>query len=80
VEHPELVSQRIQRFAALLGKENVIAGADCGFGGRTHPQIAWAKLRSLADGAKLATAALWGGVNSVPAGADNMPVNLRAVQ
>jgi len=81
VEHPELVSQRIQRFTALLGKENVIAGADCGFGGRTHPQIAWAKLRSLADGAKLATATLWGGVNSVPAGgADNMPVNLPAVQ
>ncbi len=59
VEHPELVSQRIQRFAALLGKENVMGGADCGFGGRTHPQIAWAKLRSLAAGAKLATAALW---------------------
>ena len=59
VEHPELVSQRIQKFAALLGKENVIAGADCGFGGRTHPQIAWAKLRSLVEGAKLATAALW---------------------
>jgi 5-methyltetrahydropteroyltriglutamate--homocysteine methyltransferase len=58
VEHPELVSQRIQRFAALLGKENVIAGADCGFGGRTHPQIAWAKLRSLVEGAQLATAAL----------------------
>lgn len=59
VEHPELVSQRIQRFAALLGRENVIAGADCGFGGRTHPQIAWAKLRSLTQGAQLATAALW---------------------
>jgi 5-methyltetrahydropteroyltriglutamate--homocysteine methyltransferase len=59
VEHPELVSQRIQRFAALLGKENVIAGADCGFGGRTHPQVAWAKLRSLVEGAKLATAAMW---------------------
>ncbi len=59
VEHPELVSQRIQRFAALLGKENVIAGADCGFGGRTHPQIAWAKLRSLAAGAALASSALW---------------------
>jgi 5-methyltetrahydropteroyltriglutamate--homocysteine methyltransferase len=58
VEHPELVSQRIQRFAALLGKENVIAGADCGFGGRTHSQIAWAKLRSLVEGAQLATAAL----------------------
>jgi 5-methyltetrahydropteroyltriglutamate--homocysteine methyltransferase len=59
VEHPELVAQRIQRFAAVLGKENVIAGADCGFGGRTHPQIAWAKLRSLAEGAKLASSALW---------------------
>jgi 5-methyltetrahydropteroyltriglutamate--homocysteine methyltransferase len=55
VEHPELVAQRILRFAALVGNENLIAGADCGFGGRTHPQIAWAKLRSLAEGAKLAT-------------------------
>jgi len=58
VEHPELVCQRIVRFAKLLGKENVIAGADCGFGGRTHPQIAWAKLRSLVEGAKLASRAL----------------------
>jgi 5-methyltetrahydropteroyltriglutamate--homocysteine methyltransferase len=58
VEHPELVCQRILRFARLLGKENVIAGADCGFGGRTHPQIAWAKLRSLAEGAALASKAL----------------------
>ena len=56
VEHPELVCQRILRFTKLLGQENVIAGADCGFGGRTHPQIAWAKLRSLVDGAKLASA------------------------
>ena len=58
VEHPELVCQRILRFARLLGKENVIAGADCGFGGRTHPQIAWAKLQSLVEGAKLASTAL----------------------
>jgi 5-methyltetrahydropteroyltriglutamate--homocysteine methyltransferase len=58
VEHPELVSQRIQRFAALVGKENVIAGADCGFGGRSHPQIAWAKLRALVEGAERATKAL----------------------
>lgn len=55
VEHPELVAQRIRRFVRLLGKENVIAGADCGFGGRTHPQIAWAKLRSLVEGAALAS-------------------------
>lgn len=58
IEHPELVSQRIQRFAKLVGKENVIAGADCGFGGRSHPQIAWAKLQALADGAALASKAL----------------------
>jgi 5-methyltetrahydropteroyltriglutamate--homocysteine methyltransferase len=58
VEHPELVSQRIQRFAGLVGKENVMAGADCGFGGRSHPQIAWAKLKSLVEGAERATRAL----------------------
>jgi 5-methyltetrahydropteroyltriglutamate--homocysteine methyltransferase len=58
VEHPELVAQRIGRFARRVGPENVIAGADCGFGGRSHPQIAWAKLRSLVEGAKLATDAL----------------------
>jgi 5-methyltetrahydropteroyltriglutamate--homocysteine methyltransferase len=58
VEHPELVSQRIARFAKLVGKENVIAGADCGFGGRSHPQIAWAKLRSLVEGADRATKVL----------------------
>lgn len=55
IEHPELVAQRIRRFAMLVGVENVIAGADCGFGGRTHPQIAWAKLKALAEGAALAT-------------------------
>jgi 5-methyltetrahydropteroyltriglutamate--homocysteine methyltransferase len=58
VEHPELVSQRLQRYARLVGKENVIAGTDCGFGGRSHPQIAWAKLRSLVEGAALASKAL----------------------
>jgi 5-methyltetrahydropteroyltriglutamate--homocysteine methyltransferase len=59
VEHPELVAQRIGRFARRVGPENVIAGADCGFGGRSHPQIAWAKLRSLVEGAKLASDALF---------------------
>jgi 5-methyltetrahydropteroyltriglutamate--homocysteine methyltransferase len=54
IEHPELVAQRIRRFARLVGAENVIAGADCGFGGRTHPQIAWAKLQALTQGAQLA--------------------------
>jgi 5-methyltetrahydropteroyltriglutamate--homocysteine methyltransferase len=55
IEHPELVAQRIRRFAKLVGVQNVIAGTDCGFGGRTHPQIAWAKLKALAEGAALAT-------------------------
>jgi 5-methyltetrahydropteroyltriglutamate--homocysteine methyltransferase len=58
VEHPELVSQRLQRFARLVGKENVMAGTDCGFGWRSHPQIAWAKLQALSDGAARATKAL----------------------
>jgi 5-methyltetrahydropteroyltriglutamate--homocysteine methyltransferase len=58
VEHPELVSQRLQRYARLVGKENVIAGTDCGFGGRSHPQIAWAKLRAMVEGATLASKAL----------------------
>jgi 5-methyltetrahydropteroyltriglutamate--homocysteine methyltransferase len=57
VEHPELVAQRIVRFAERVGRENVIAGADCGFGGRSHPQIAWAKLKALVDGAKISTKA-----------------------
>jgi 5-methyltetrahydropteroyltriglutamate--homocysteine methyltransferase len=58
VEHPKLVAQRLQRYARRVGKENVIAGTDCGFGGRSHPQIAWAKLRALAEGAAVATEAL----------------------
>jgi 5-methyltetrahydropteroyltriglutamate--homocysteine methyltransferase len=57
VEHPELVAQRIRRFAKRVGSDNVIAGADCGFGGRSHPQIAWAKLKSLVEGARLASQA-----------------------
>jgi len=59
VEHPELVAQRLVRYASLVGAENVIGGADCGFGGRSHPQIAWAKLKSLVEGAKLASKTLF---------------------
>src|SRR5262249_20639113 len=59
VEHPRLVADRITRFAQIVGRENVIASTDCGLGGRIHPQIAWAKLAALADGAKLATRDLW---------------------
>ncbi len=58
IEHPELVSERLQRFARLVGPDRVIASTDCGFGGRSHPQIAWAKLRSLSEGAALASTAL----------------------
>jgi 5-methyltetrahydropteroyltriglutamate--homocysteine methyltransferase len=64
VEHPELVSERIVRLARLVGRENVIAGTDCGFAQspmyrRVHPSIMWAKLEALAEGAKLATKELW---------------------
>ena len=55
VEHPELVAQRILRFANLVGRERVIASTDCGLGGRIHPDIAFAKLEALAQGAALAT-------------------------
>jgi 5-methyltetrahydropteroyltriglutamate--homocysteine methyltransferase len=66
VEHPELVAERICRFAKLVGRERVVAGADCGFASfagskEVHPSIVWAKFKSLAEGAKIATRQLWGG-------------------
>ncbi len=66
VEHPELVAQRIERFAKVVGRENVIAGADCGFATfasavqEIHPTVVWAKFKSLAEGARIATKRLWG--------------------
>lgn len=65
VEHPELVAERIVRFARIVGRENVIAGADCGFAASalrfndTHPSVAWLKFAALAEGARLATSELW---------------------
>ena len=64
VEHPELVAQRIARYANGVGRERVIASTDCGMGtfagfGPVHPEIAWAKLRSLSVGAELASSRLW---------------------
>ncbi|MBV8086003.1 MAG: cobalamin-independent methionine synthase II family protein [Chloroflexi bacterium] len=59
VEHPELVADRIIQYAELVGKENVIAGTDCGMGGRVHMQIGWAKLKALSEGAELASKQLW---------------------
>ena len=65
VEHPELVAQRLVRYARLVGRERVIAGTDCGFGtfagfGAVHPAICWVKMQSLVEGARLASEALWG--------------------
>ena len=64
VEHPELVAQRLLRFAGVVGRERVIAGTDCGFGtsgagDEVHPDVAWAKLRSLVEGAHIASEKLW---------------------
>jgi len=65
VEHPELVAERLSRFASAVGRENVMAGTDCGFAQeelnrRVHPTVMWAKLEALAAGAKVATRQLWG--------------------
>jgi len=65
IEHPDLVAERITRFARLVGRENVIAGTDCGFGtwvgqAAVDPDIAWAKLQSLSEGARRASRELWG--------------------
>jgi 5-methyltetrahydropteroyltriglutamate--homocysteine methyltransferase len=64
VEHPELVAQRIVRYAGIVGRENVIASTDCGFGtsvagDELHPDVAWAKLAALVEGARIASAQLW---------------------
>jgi 5-methyltetrahydropteroyltriglutamate--homocysteine methyltransferase len=59
IEHSELVAERITRYADRVGAQNVIAGADCGFGGRIHPDLGWAKLAALAEGAALASARIW---------------------
>jgi 5-methyltetrahydropteroyltriglutamate--homocysteine methyltransferase len=61
VEHPELVAERVIKYARIVGREHVIAGTDCGLGPRVgHPKIAWAKFESLVEGARLATRSLWG--------------------
>ena len=65
IEHPELVAQRLLRYADVVGRESVVAGTDCGFGTNAtenptvDPKIAWAKLQSMAEGARLASAELW---------------------
>ena len=64
VEHPELVAERLLRFAGIVGRDGVMAGTDCGFSqspmaGRVHYSIMWAKLKSLAEGAAIASRQLW---------------------
>ena len=65
VEHPELIAERIVRYAKLVGRENVIAGADCGFSSQAtyepevHPKVVWAKFQAMAEGARIATKQLW---------------------
>jgi 5-methyltetrahydropteroyltriglutamate--homocysteine methyltransferase len=64
VEHPEAIAQRIAWFAEVVGRERLIAGADCGFASfsttcEVHPTVVWAKLAALAEGARLATGELW---------------------
>jgi 5-methyltetrahydropteroyltriglutamate--homocysteine methyltransferase len=64
VEHPELVAERIVRYAGVVARENVIAGSDCGFATfaenpSVHPEITWAKLEAMAEGARLASGRLW---------------------
>src|SRR5262245_21981222 len=65
IEHPEVVADRIERFARIVGRENVIAGADCGFGtfagsDEIHESVVWAKFEALVAGARIATKPLWG--------------------
>ncbi len=60
VEHPELVAERLEKYARLVGRENLIAGTDCGLGTRVgHPKIAWAKFQAMAEGAQIASNRLW---------------------
>jgi len=69
VEHPEVVAQRIMRYAEIIGRERILAGSDCGFGtfagfGPVHPSVGGMKLKSLAEGAAIASKKLWGKAGS----------------
>ncbi len=65
IEHPELIAQRIGRYASLVGRENVLVGSDCGYGtwvgqAAVDPDVVWAKFAAMAEGARLATQEFWG--------------------
>jgi 5-methyltetrahydropteroyltriglutamate--homocysteine methyltransferase len=60
IEHPRAIADRLVRYAQIIGRENVIAGTDCGIGSRVgHPQVGWAKFQAMAEGARLASEELW---------------------
>jgi 5-methyltetrahydropteroyltriglutamate--homocysteine methyltransferase len=59
IEHPQLIADRLVRLANVVGRENVLAGTDCGLGGRVPNEIAWAKFRAMAEGARMASKELW---------------------
>jgi 5-methyltetrahydropteroyltriglutamate--homocysteine methyltransferase len=59
LEHRELVADRLMKYAEAVGRENVVAGTDCGMGGRIHPSLAWAKLKAMREGADIASKQLW---------------------
>lgn len=62
IEHPRAIADRLVRYAKIMGRENVIAGTDCGIGSRVgHPQVGWAKFQAMAEGARIATKELWSG-------------------
>ncbi len=84
VEHPELVAERILRFAGLVGRENVIAGTDCGFAQeqfnrRVHPSIMWAKLEAMAEGARIASGRLWSRPEAVSSGTSGARTFMRRI-
>ncbi|MCI0825284.1 MAG: methionine synthase, partial [Chloroflexi bacterium] len=66
VEHPELIAERLLKYASVVGRESVIAGSDCGFSSQAttqpeiHPTVVWAKFQAMAEGARIATKELWG--------------------
>jgi 5-methyltetrahydropteroyltriglutamate--homocysteine methyltransferase len=60
IEHPRAIADRLIRYAKIVGRENVIAGSDCGIGSRVgHPQVGWAKFQAMAEGARIASRELW---------------------
>ena len=79
VEHPELIAERIMRFAKLVGRENVIAGADCGFSSQAlystevHPTVVWEKFKAMREGAEIATRQLWAKAGEIAE--ENKPVS-----